>query len=68
MSAIPEPPAGSVVLAHGETGTAYQRFFSDGLWYAAGAPRDLGGLTWEKLTRLSFHPLLIIYVAPSDPD
>lgn len=30
----PEPPHGSVILAYGLTGTAYQRFFSDGLYHS----------------------------------
>jgi hypothetical protein len=46
----PEPPPGSVVLVHGVTGTAYQRFFSDGLWHAAGA---VNGIGWNTLNALN---------------
>lgn len=28
-----EPPSGSVVMVQGRTGTAYQRFHSDGMWH-----------------------------------
>lgn len=31
---LTEPPTGSVLLADGLTGTAWQRFFSDGLWHS----------------------------------
>lgn len=29
----PEPALGSVIMVEGETGTAYQRFYSDGLYH-----------------------------------
>ena len=32
----PEPPPGSVVLLHSMTGTAAQRFYSDGMWHTTG--------------------------------
>lgn len=41
-----EPPRGSVVLIHGATGTAVQRFYSDGRWHPAGADY---GLLWHQV-------------------
>lgn len=57
--ALPEPMPGSVVLSDGEYGTAWQRYFSDGLWYrvGGGAPRD-----WKNLLRK--RNLVLIYDAP----
>jgi hypothetical protein len=40
-----EPPRGSVVLAHGEEGTAWQRFYSDGLWHSVNG----NVLDWSEL-------------------
>ena len=58
----PEPPCGSVVLLHGPTGTAYQRFHSGGLWYGAGQER---GVPWAALCRRGGHRTpLVIYRAP----
>lgn len=34
-----EPPKGSVVLASGPTGTAWQRFNNDGLWHSTTGKR-----------------------------
>jgi hypothetical protein len=49
-----EPRKGSVVLVHGPGGTAYQRFYLDGLWYRGGS-RD--GFSWDLLVVL--NPVLI---------
>ncbi len=45
-----EPNPGSVVLTEGEFGTAWQRYFNDGLWHTAtatvnsmGRPSSMGG-------------------------
>lgn len=40
-----QPPEGSVVIAHGEEGTAWQRFYSDGLWHSTTGKT----LTWDEL-------------------
>jgi len=65
MIELPEPRPASVVLAYGRTGTAYQRFYSDHLWHAAGGLRPL---SWENLNRLSIEPLIVIYSAPPEGD
>jgi hypothetical protein len=58
-----EPEKGSVVLTDGRWGTAYQRHFADGLWYATtGAP----GQTWEWL--LTRRNLVLVYDAEVRPD
>ena len=54
----PEPPHGSVVLVHGQTGTAWQRF-ADGRWHPT---RGGGGRTWEQL--MCARNVILIYVAP----
>lgn len=45
-----EPPFGSVALTHGDWGTAYQLFFSDGLWHRVGAGGG-SARTWAWLCR-----------------
>lgn len=40
-----EPPHGSVVIAHGQTGTAYQRHFSSGMWLGTSGK----SVTWAQL-------------------
>jgi hypothetical protein len=44
------PASGSVVLIHGTTGTAYQRFYADGLFYPAGRST---GVSFEHLLSLA---------------
>lgn len=61
----PEPAFGSVLLAHGLTGTAFQRFFSDGLYHGTNGKV----LTFEELVTASLgtggtgHPVLLIHDA-----
>lgn len=60
-----EPPEGSVVLAHGTTGTAYQRFYSDGLWHGTNGRV----LTWTQVRNLTTDPTrppLLIHEAEED--
>ena len=62
-SSATEPAHGSVVLRFGETGTAYQRHFSDGLWYPAGGAVPL---TWTRLQEdalLYDCPLILVHDA-----
>lgn len=40
--ATEEPEPGSVVLTNGEFGTAWQRYFNDGLWHRVGGGRNRG--------------------------
>ncbi len=42
----PEPPVGAVILSDGLGGTAYQRSYTDGLWYSA---ITTDGLTWPQI-------------------
>lgn len=56
-----EPPYGSIALLHGTTGTAYQRYFRDGLWHADG----MEPLTWVDLTGKGVR-MQVVYVAPED--
>lgn len=58
----PEPTPGSIVLAYGPTGTAYQRFHSDGLYHGTTGKV----LTYDQLLMLDFddRPLLVVYAAP----
>jgi hypothetical protein len=53
-----EPHPASVILTQGEFGSAWQRFFSDGLWHPVrgGRPR-----TWEWLT--TQRNLVLVYDA-----
>lgn len=56
-----EPRHGSIVLIHGATGTAFQRYFRDGLWHADGHEPK----TWEALTQdWSARRVQVVYVAP----
>jgi hypothetical protein len=34
LTTDPEPNPGAILLLHGETGTAVQRFFNDGLYHS----------------------------------
>lgn len=54
----PEPPAGSVLMLHGETGTAVQRFYNDGLYHTTtGKVLTFAQLFTTNTNRL---PLLIL--------
>lgn len=53
-----EPLPGSIVLGRGPHGTAWQRYFSDGLWHSVnGAVRN-----WEQMLRE--RQVLIVHDAP----
>ena len=56
-----EPEPGSVVLTEGAFGTAWQRWFSDGLWRrVGGGPNQKKGWAW-----LTTRPnLILVYDAP----
>lgn len=43
-----EPEPGSVLLVQGEHGTAWQRWFKDGLWHSVRGGR---GRTWDEMLR-----------------
>lgn len=58
-----EPLRGSVVLTHGEHGTAWQRLFKDGMWHRVGGGRHH---TWEWL--LAQRNLVLVYDAPLRED
>lgn len=51
----PEPGHGSVVLVHGATGTAYQKFYSDGMWHGTNGRV----ITWEEICTKPNPPLII---------
>ena len=54
-----QPNPGSIVLTNGEFGTAWQRYFNDGLWHRVGGGK---GRTWEWL--LTQRNLVLVYDAP----
>ena len=56
-----EPPMGSVVLAEGTTGTAWQRFYRDGLWHSTtGRVHTWAELvSYEQQCKRAAGPLLI---------
>lgn len=54
-----QPLPGSVILTDGEHGTAWQRFFSDGLWHRVDSKAVR---TWESLLRK--RNVVLIYDAP----
>lgn len=59
-----EPPPASVVLASGPTGTAWQRFASDGWWHSTTGKRA----SWERLM-LADRPgsrTRLVYLPPRD--
>lgn len=57
----PEPTHGSILLLQGETGTAVQRHFSDGLYHTStGKVYDYPALFEVNPSR----PPLVVYVAP----
>lgn len=53
-----EPNPGSVALTEGEFGTAWQKFFSDGLWHRAGGRQTK---TWSQL--VLHRNLVLVYEA-----
>lgn len=55
-----EPECGSVVLTEGDHGTAWQRYYSDGLWHRMGGGR---ARTWEWL--LDQRRVRLVYDAPA---
>lgn len=57
---VKEPPTGSVVLANGPRGTAYQRYHSDGLWHCASGHF----CAWDVLLAQSNEPLIVVHVPP----
>ena len=57
-----EPERGSIIMTHGDWGTAYQRFFSDGLWHRVGGG---GGRTWDWVLRQ--RSVRLVYDAPVRP-
>lgn len=54
-----QPEPGSVVLSGGEHGTAWQRYFSDGMWHRVGGGK---ARTWTEL--LAKRNLVLVYDAP----
>lgn len=60
-----QPPPGSVVMVNGPTGTAYQRFYSTGLWVRAG---NADQYTWTQVKEMpgSSYPPILIYVPPEE--
>lgn len=60
-----EPEHGSVILAHGWTGTAYQRFFSDGKWHGTNGRV----LTWAEVSaQCAPTPIIVIHDAPAEQE
>ncbi len=53
-----EPAAGSVVLTQGRHGTAWQRYFSDGLWHRVG-----GGTPRPWVWLIQQRNLVLVYEA-----
>lgn len=57
-----EPPEGSVILLHGDTGTAYQRLFSTGMWH----PTNGGAaITWAEVWQKGTS-VVLIHLAPEE--
>lgn len=54
-----EPLPGSVVMTEGCFGTAWQRYFSDGLWHRVGSKASR---TWAQM--LNQRNLVLVYDAP----
>lgn len=57
-----EPTYGSVVLVLGPTGTAYQRFFSDGLWHGTNGKVR----TFAELLTIPSSEMIVIHNAPDE--
>lgn len=55
-----EPLPGSVVLTDGEFGTAWQRYFNDGLWHRVGGGNG-HGKPWSFI--LSKRNVVLVYDA-----
>ena len=58
----PEPPEGSVVMLHSDTGTAYQRLFRTGMWHPTSGATSL---YWAELWQKS-DKIILIYKAPEE--
>ena len=58
-----EPHPGSVVLVHGEWGTAWQRYFNDDLWHSVRGGR---GRTWDEVRAM--RNVYLAYDAPERRD
>lgn len=58
----PEPPEGSVVLIHGDTGTAYQRLYRTGMWHPTSGAISLD---WAELWQKS-DQIILIHAAPKE--
>ena len=55
-----EPPAGSVVLLHGNAGTAWQRLAKGGMWHSAtSAAVHPHGVNWIYLNQQGRKPIVI---------
>ncbi len=52
----PEPNPGAIILLHGETGTAVQRFFNDGLYHSVTGKT----YTFAELFRVNVNRLPIV--------
>lgn len=57
-----EPHPASVVLVNGPTGTAWQRYFSDGLWHSVRGGR---GRTWTEMLERQRN-MILIFDAPKE--
>lgn len=58
-----EPEPGSIVMANGPWGTAWQLHFNDRTWHAVG--RTGRGRRWAEM--LAFRNLVLVYDAPVRP-
>lgn len=56
-----EPEVGSVVLTHGTSGTAWQRWVSDGKWHSCLRPTQPKDWAWMMRQR----NLVLVYETPS---
>lgn len=64
----PIPPHGSVVLVHGLEGTAYQRFYSDGLFYCGGPKAIKGPIDFAGLFDQLDARVYLVYETPEHVD
>lgn len=60
----PIPPHGSVVMVHGLEGTAYQRFYQDGLFYCGGPKAVKGPLLYSELFDQLDPRVYLVYETP----
>ena len=61
-----EPSLGSIILIHEPTGTAAQRWYSDGLWHTTNGHT----MTWEGACIIDMRPPIVVYdpeVMPAQP-